>query len=132
NLLGMDKDNYLASANDLVVTMAMVETRMALKNIDSICSTPGVDMIFVGPNDLSVSLSDGAKIDPNDPEVDKALGLVLRKCEAHGVFSGIFANTVEMGCKYRDMGFRFISVGSDMNFLETGSLSALTGVNSQA
>lgn len=130
NLLGMDKDQYLASANDLIVTMAMVETQTALKNIDSIASTPGVDMIFVGPNDLSVSLSDGARVDPNDYAVDKALDLILRKCEAHSVFAGIFANNVEMGRKYRDMGFRFISVGSDMNYLEAGSHAALTGVNS--
>jgi len=96
NLLGMDKADYLTRANDLVVNMAMVETRLGLNNIDSICSTPGIDMIFVGPNDLSVSLSEGQRVDPADPEVEKGLRLVLRKCEAHSVFPGIFANSVEL------------------------------------
>ena len=127
NLFAMAKDNYLAGANDFVVNAAMVETRTALKNIDAICSTPGIDMVFVGPNDLSVSLSEGRRVDPTDPEVEKALRLVLRKCEAHGVFSGAFANTVEIAKVYREMGFRFIAVGSDLKYLSAGSKAALTG-----
>ncbi len=126
NLLQMDAGTYLARANDIVVTMAMVETVTALKNIDSICSTNGVDMIFVGPNDLSVSLSEGQRVDVNDPEVEKALRLIVRKCEAHGVFSGIFANNLEMAKKYREMGFGFISLGTDLGFLSDSSRAALT------
>ncbi len=125
-LLGLDKNNYLERANDFVVNIAMVETQTALKNIDAICSTPGIDMIFVGPNDLCVSLTEGKEVDPTNPQVEKALQMVRRKCEAHGVFSGAFANTIEIARSYREMGFNFISVGTDLGFLGAGSKAALT------
>ncbi len=129
-LMGMDNATYLAQANDLLVSMAMVETNVALKNIDAICSTPGIDMIFAGPNDLSVNLTDGKFVDPTRPEVMKALELMVRKCAAHGKFAGAYANNVEIARIYRDMGFQFINVANDQAFLEAGSRGALATVKS--
>lgn len=116
---------YLKAANELVLTFAMIETAQALKHIDSICSTPGIDAVFVGPNDLSVSLSDGAAVDPTLPKVEQALRLVVRKCAAHQVVAGAFANTAEIARAYRDMGFRFIAVASDAAYLSAGSRAML-------
>ena len=54
-----DQSVYLREANDHVVTLAMIETRTALKNLDAIVDTPGVDGLFLGPSDLSIALTDG-------------------------------------------------------------------------
>src|SRR5262249_43848519 len=54
--------DYLASANDNIVTLAMIETRTALANIDAIAATPGIDGLFLGPSDLSIALSDGRMV----------------------------------------------------------------------
>src|SRR5262245_59414246 len=59
-----DMKAYLAEANTLTVTLAMVETRTALSNIDAIAATPGVDGLFLGPSDLSIALSNGGSVDP--------------------------------------------------------------------
>src|SRR5215475_15316222 len=65
-----DMNVYLAEANNLTVTLAMVETRTALSNLDAIAGTPGIDGLFLGPSDLSIALSDGRSIDPLSKEVD--------------------------------------------------------------
>ncbi len=59
-----DQTVYLREANDHVVTLAMIETRTALQNLDAIVDTPGVDGLFLGPSDLSIALSDGKKSRP--------------------------------------------------------------------
>lgn len=124
-VLGLSRDDYLAGANEFVVSFAMVETAQALRHIDAICSTPGIDAIFVGPNDLSLSLSEGAAVDPARPEVQQALAQVVRKCAAHGVVPAVYANTPELAVTCRTMGFRFIAVGSDAGYLAAGSRAML-------
>ena len=56
-----DQKDYLANANDNIVTLAMIETRTALANIDAIAATPGIDGLFLGPSDLSIALSEGVR-----------------------------------------------------------------------
>ena len=51
--------DYLREANDGTLTMAMIETPMALAQVDSIAATPGIDALFIGPYDLSTTLSGG-------------------------------------------------------------------------
>lgn len=125
DVLGMDRRDYLASANDLVAGFAMVETAEALENLGAICTTPGVDGIFVGPNDLSVSLSKGEAADPTRGDVREAVAQVARTCVGNRLVPGIFANTPEMARIYREMGYRFIAVASDAKYLEAGSRAML-------
>jgi 4-hydroxy-2-oxoheptanedioate aldolase len=51
--------DYLREANDSTLTLAMIETPTALANVDAIAATPGIDALFIGPYDLSTSLSGG-------------------------------------------------------------------------
>ena len=72
-LTGMDHPTYLAKANSIQLAIAMIETREALAALDDILAVPGIDGVFVGPSDLSIALSHGAAVNPDHPEVDKAL-----------------------------------------------------------
>lgn len=129
---GMTGPEYLAAANGLVLSFAMVETGLALKHMDAIASTPGIDGIFVGPNDLSVSLSGGAAVDPTLPKVEQALQLIARKCASHGAIAGAFANTPEIARIYRQMGFKLIAVASDAAYLANGSRAMLAAAKEGA
>ena len=60
-----DQSVYLREANDHIVTLAMIETRTALANLDAIVETPGIDGLFLGPSDLSIALSDGKNSRPS-------------------------------------------------------------------
>ena len=68
-----DQSVYLREANDHVITLAMIETRMALQNLEAIVDTPGIDGLFLGPSDLSIALSDGKSLDPTSKEVDREI-----------------------------------------------------------
>ncbi|KAJ1635926.1 Pyruvate/Phosphoenolpyruvate kinase-like domain-containing protein [Pavlovales sp. CCMP2436] len=61
--------NYFQEANGLVMCWAMIETAAALKNVKEIAAVEGIDGLFIGPNDLSLSLGVGPSSSPNDPRV---------------------------------------------------------------
>ena len=65
-----DQKAYLREANAETVTLAMIETRIALDNVEAIAATPGIDVLFVGPSDLSITLSGGTVLDPHSREVE--------------------------------------------------------------
>ena len=73
--------DYPEHANDEVITMAMIETREAVDNLDEILSVPGLDAVFVGPADLSQSLGEKPIVDTEVPEVMAAIDEILAAAE---------------------------------------------------
>ena len=79
---------YLASANERIVVAVQVETAEGLANIDAIAAVDGVDVIFVGPGDLSVSIN---AIGPNGADkLNAAIGTIIRATIAHNKAAGVF------------------------------------------
>ncbi len=116
-----DSQAYLSSANRDTLAIAMIETRPALDAVDEILAVPGIDGVFVGPSDFSIALSDGAHVDPhNEPMLEKA-ALVARKARDAGKFAATLSLNAETGRRCRDMGFRFIALASDFNYLTNGA-----------
>jgi 4-hydroxy-2-oxoheptanedioate aldolase len=72
--------DYFKNANDTIITLAMVETKEAVDNLDDILSVPGLDGIYVGPSDLAVSFGHPAGYDPRFPEVYEAIKHIAAKC----------------------------------------------------
>src|SRR5215510_15011820 len=83
-----DQQVYLAEANNLTVTLAMIETRTALANIDAIAGTPGVDGLFLGPSDLSIALSNGRTLDPLSKDVDAEIDRIIAAANKAGKIPG--------------------------------------------
>ena len=81
----VDPKQYLREANAATVTLAMIETREAMKNLDAIAATPGIDILFVGPSDLSIALSDGADLDAHSAAVEAALDQIVAACRKAGI-----------------------------------------------
>ena len=101
---------YFSRAQDTVVIL-QAEGQKAIDNLDEILDVPGIDVVFVGPYDLSSSLGHVGEID--HPEVIAAIKQIIAKAAAKGVKIGCFADTVEGGKKWRDMGVKFIGYGCD-------------------
>lgn len=117
----------LAAINQRKFNFAMVETQSALDSLDAICGTEGIDGIFVGPNDLSTSLTNGAgPVDPVSPEVLAALDQIVAKCREHAIVPGIYAGTAAFARTYVARGFHLLALGSDIGFLESASAALLT------
>jgi 4-hydroxy-2-oxoheptanedioate aldolase len=120
-----DQKLYIADANDTTLTFAMIETRAALDSLDLIAAMPGIDVLFVGPADLSFSLSNGATLDPHSAAVDKALEQVLAACDRHKKIPGLFCRDAERALEKATAGFKFLTVGSDLIFLRAGTAAQL-------
>lgn len=115
-----DQKTYLREANNLTVTLAMIETREALANVAAIAAVPGIDMLFVGPSDLSIALSDGAEVDPHARDVEAALDVIVAAAAKAGKLAGIYCANAERALACARRGFRFHAIGSDLGFLRTG------------
>lgn len=121
-------DAYSPSeANRTVLTMAMIETRAAVDALDEICSVDGIDALFVGPNDLSISLTNGER-DVEHPLVAEAMSEILAAARRHGKFAGAFANTTEIARRYVADGFSLVAIGSDLGFMKAGAKAAIAQV----
>jgi 4-hydroxy-2-oxoheptanedioate aldolase len=125
NVSGIAGNDYLATANGLTVTIAMVETREALAALDGILAVPGIDGVLVGPSDLSITLSNGANLDAGRQDVTDALEHVARRCKAHGKAACTFALTGERARDLIKLGYDLVAVGNDIMQLRAGCQTAI-------
>lgn len=123
------------SANRAVVCVVMIETVEAMAALDEILSVPGVDGVYVGPNDLAVT--HGMKPDgtASVPAHGRLIETILAACERHGVTAGIHCAGPETAIRWREAGFRMLNVDNDALFLRSGAarvLEVMRGVKSEA
>ncbi len=109
--------DYGDRANADLLVIPMIETAEAVRNLDEILSVPGIDAIYVGPADLSLSLGCRPRLDQTDPPVVEALHTIAAACKRHGIVAGIHNNTVAYAQKMINEGFRFVTLASDSRFL---------------
>jgi 4-hydroxy-2-oxoheptanedioate aldolase len=113
----MVEGDYFDRANVWTIACGQIETKLAVDNIDEILSVPGFDMVYLGPNDLAISMSNGRERNLRAPEVLEAIELVRRKCVERGVLTSIFANDTAYARDLIERGWQIVSVGTDANWL---------------
>jgi len=112
-------------ANRAVVCIVMIETAEAISNLDEILEVPGLDAVYVGPNDLAVTHGLEPSADPVNPTHRDLIFKILAGCERAGVVAGIHCGTAETAETWRDAGFRMLNVGSDGVFLRRHAIQVL-------
>ncbi len=117
--------DYPQHANDTVVRFAMIETAQALDNLDGILSVEGLDAIYIGPSDLSLSLGCKPVFDDVDPQAQQAIEHIVARAKAHGVVAGIHNGRADVARARVELGFRFVTLGSDARLLAAGSQELL-------
>jgi 4-hydroxy-2-oxoheptanedioate aldolase len=108
-------DNYLNRANDEMCLLVQAETPLAMKNLQAIAATPGVDGVFFGPADLSASM--GYRGQAGHPEVQKAILDGIATVRAAGKAAGILMADKKLAQSYIDAGALFVAVGVDTTLL---------------
>jgi len=111
-IAGMRRSNHFDWAGDGIALIPMIETVEAISNLDDILAVPGIDAIYVGPADLSITL--GLKPGNNDGEAkfDDALATIVKGCQNAGIVPGIHS-TAALVERRLEQGFRMITVTSD-------------------
>ncbi len=124
--LGEVRHADVAALNDGILGIFQVESPVAVENASAIAAIDGVDVLFVGPADLSHSMGIPGRFD--DPAFREALAAVVDACRAAGKAAGILLRTVDELTDHLDRGFRFIGLGSDATWLLDGArATALEG-----
>ncbi|MGO9457337.1 MAG: HpcH/HpaI aldolase family protein [Acidimicrobiales bacterium] len=123
--------DYYERANREVLCIVMVETRGAVADVEEIVSVQGVDAVYIGPADLSVTLGLPPGPDNSDPVFSDALDQVLDACRRHNVVPGIAGNASTAG-KRLAQGFQLVEVASDAGILAHGAGAALAQVRPDA
>jgi 4-hydroxy-2-oxoheptanedioate aldolase len=113
---GREWNQYFSEANEKGLVIVQIETAQAVEAADSIAAVDGVDVLFVGPLDLSVNL--GFPGDFSPPHFVAALEKVIAACHKHGKVAGILSRP-QFVAQHKSLGFRFFALGSD-----TGSVIA--------
>jgi 2-keto-3-deoxy-L-rhamnonate aldolase RhmA len=116
---GTELASYLRNANAETFVGVQIETKEALDHLEAIAGVEGVDMLFVGPTDLTLSL--GLLDDRKNPRVRDAMRTVVEACERHGKVPGTLVIDAEEKRSAVDLGFRFVSLASDVRFLLDGA-----------
>ena len=117
--------DYFANANKTVLCICMIETREAIERAEEIISTPGLDAIYIGPSDLSVSLGLPPSYDQTAPEFTSAVEKVVATCKKQGVIAGAHCGTPAVAKKRIEQGFRFVQMADDAGSLVRSAMAAL-------
>jgi 4-hydroxy-2-oxoheptanedioate aldolase len=117
--------DYAEKANDNLVVFAMIETRQALDNLDAICAVPGIDGVYIGPSDLSLSLGCKPVFDDVDPPVAQAIDHILARAHAHGLKAAVHNGRTDVARARLAKGFDLATVSSDARILIAGSQQIL-------
>ncbi len=116
-------EGYYDFADREALVITMIEDVQGLENIDAIASTPGVDVLFIGPSDLSFSL--GLRGEQNHPKLSAAIAKIIAAAKRHGKFLGRPALTRSDLAKYTRQGFQFFMTRTELELVAAGARDLL-------
>lgn len=112
---GKNAAAYISSLEQHLVGVMQIENISAVNDIDAIASIPGVDVLFVGPSDLSLALGVFGKF--TEPVYQQAIRDVAQAAKKYGKAAGVLLQTIDEYDMYYQLGFRFLACGADGSFV---------------
>ena len=103
--------DYFKAYKDNVITIALIETVRGVENMREIAATPGLDMLYVGPNDLTIDYGGEPTYVASDPRVIAAMEQSITLAREFSLTSGTYAGSVEVARAAVAKGYNLVSVG---------------------
>jgi 4-hydroxy-2-oxoheptanedioate aldolase len=116
---GRNSSDYISNLEKTLISVIQIETVQAVKEIDAIAATPGVDVLFVGPSDLSLAYGIFGQLD--HPVYQEALRAVVAATKKHNKAAGVLLQDVDEYDMYYKLGYRFLACGADGYFVSRGA-----------
>ena len=114
----LDDAAYRAAANTESIVVLQIETKEALQAVDEIAAIPGIDVLYVGPGDLALSL--GLQPGELNPDLIAACTRVAKAAHANGIAAGIDVANLAYAKTYGSLGFSLFTYGADFGFIIDG------------
>jgi 4-hydroxy-2-oxoheptanedioate aldolase len=124
--------DYWQHANEEVLLFAMVETRQAVSNLEEILSVKGINGVYVGPSDLSLSMGKTPTLDPTDKEVLMAMDIICKTTRKWGHIAGVHTDGPKTALKRFEEGFQMCTILNDVRLLAMGAQQAIREIRGQA
>ena len=118
--------DYLAAASDSIVSLAMVETREGLDNLEAIVAVDGYDGIFIGPSDLALALGISPRPDNDDPLLLATVERIIAVCKAGGKRVGIYCSSPPYAQRMVAAGCDIVSITPDLLMLTNAARASVT------
>jgi 4-hydroxy-2-oxoheptanedioate aldolase len=109
--------DYFKHANSEILLIAMIETVEAVKNLDEILSVPGLDGVYVGPGDLSITMGQPPSLDPTDKAILAAIAEIAKKTRGRGKIAGVHTDGPKTAAKRYAEGYQFCTLLNDIRVL---------------
>ncbi len=116
---GKFANQYISNLPQTLLGVIQIETLKAVENIDAIAATDGIDVLFVGPTDLSLSLGILGQI--NHPQYQKVIRDIAAAAKKYGKAVGVLLQDVNEYEMYYQLGYRFLACGADSMFVRKGA-----------
>ena len=116
---GRNSSDYIDNVEKNLITVIQIETVQAIKEVDAIAATPGVDVLFVGPSDLSLAYGIFGQV--NHPLYQEAIRAVVAAAKKHKKIAGVLLQEVDEYEMYHTLGYRFLACGADGYFVSRGA-----------
>lgn len=123
---GLQFDDYRRATETDLLGVIQIETKSSLEHLDAIAAVDGVDVLFIGPSDLSMSLGIFGQTD--HPVFLRTLESVVRAAGKAGKHTGILIGDPAETKKYIDLGIRCIACGTEAGFLMKGARATVTSM----
>lgn len=118
---GANAADYYAKANDEILIVLQCEHIDAVRNFDAVYGVPGVDAVFVGPNDLAATMRSADGKPPAPGAFQQALADILAGCKRLKIAAGIHTFSIEEAKQRIDEGWQLIAVNSELKFMTDGA-----------
>lgn len=125
---GATPADYYAKADDEILVVLQCEHIEAVRTFDAVYSVPGVDAVFVGPNDLAATMRDATGKPPSPEQFNRALADILAGCKRLGIAAGIHTFSIEEAKQRIADGWQFIAVNSELRFMTETAKKVVDGL----
>ena len=111
--------DYYQNANNEIISMAMIETKEAVENIDEILSVKHLTGVYIGPGDMSSSYGKKPQFDIKEDPVYSNIKMIVKKAKEKGKVAGIHNGTTSYAKEMINLGYQFVTISSDFRSMST-------------
>lgn len=122
-----DLRETMDEANEQVLLAIQIETTAGVERVEELAAQPGIDLIFIGPQDLSVAL--GVPGEYNSPKMDKVFDRIIAAAARNGLPVGVQGRNIELSARWMEQGIRFVVFGSAMMLLTQAAREGMARLN---
>ena len=123
-------DDYFEGANNEIIKLAMIETKLAMENINEILSVENLDGVYIGPADMSISYGMIPKFDVKEDPIYTNIKEIVINAKKNNKIAGIHNGSAKYALEMIDLGLQFVTISSDLNLMNENAKKIINDMKS--